>query len=309
MTSDPIRWFRMYAEAVDDEKLRLLAFEDRWHFVALLCCKAQGLLDGTDVLTRRKVAVKLGLDSRELEEIARRLAEVGLIDASSLQPMAWDRRQFKSDDSKERVRAYREKRAASGLSKSSGGYLVHYPRLMARDGNRCVYCGSQDNLCIDHVFPVIHGGTDDIDNLAIACKRCNSGKAGRTPDQAGYVICHKPALDAFTRYVSRRVTVTETAQETETETEKTKRTRSRAAVRPDSVPERVWQDFQAIRRAKRTPLTDTALNGIAREASKAGMSLSEALAMCCERGWQGFNAGWVDKPKDRTAGGKLKVAI
>ena len=97
--------------------------------------------------------------------------------------------------------------------------------------------------------------------------------------------------------------------DTETETENTRRTRSRAAVRPDSVPERVWQDFQAIRRAKRTPLTDTALNGIAREASKAGMSLSDALAMCCERGWQGFNASWVDKPKDRTAGGKLKVAI
>lgn len=227
--ADPIKWFRLYAEAIDDEKLRLLAFEDRWHFVALLCCKAQGLLDGTDVLTRRKVAVKLGIDSRELEEIARRLAEVGLIDAPSLQPMAWDRRQFKSDDSKERVRSYRER--------------------LKRD--------------------------------------CNVTETAQCCDGNGAV----------------------SSQETETETENTRRTRSRAAVRPDSVPERVWQDFQAIRRAKRTPLTDTALNGIAREASKAGMSLSEALAMCCERGWQGFNAGWVDKPKDRTAGGKLKVAI
>ena len=107
--AEPIRWFRMYGEAVDDEKLRLLAFEDRWHFFALLCCKAQGLLDGDDALIRRKVAVKMGLAIRELDEVARRLAEVGLIDAETLQPCAWDRRQFKADDSKERVRAYRER--------------------------------------------------------------------------------------------------------------------------------------------------------------------------------------------------------
>ncbi len=107
--ADSIKWFRMYVEAVDDEKLRLLAFEDRWHFIALLCCKGQGLLDGSGALTRRKAAVKLGLDTRELEEVARRLAEVGLIDAQTLQPVAWDKRQFKSDDSTDRVRAYRER--------------------------------------------------------------------------------------------------------------------------------------------------------------------------------------------------------
>jgi hypothetical protein len=107
--ADALRWFRMYTEAVDDEKLRLIAFEDRWHFVALLCCKAQGLLDGSGDLMRRKVAVKLGLSLRELDEVARRLQEVGLIDAENLQPLAWAKRQFKSDDSTERVRAYRER--------------------------------------------------------------------------------------------------------------------------------------------------------------------------------------------------------
>ena len=103
-------WFRMYSEAVDDEKLRLIAFEDRWHFVALLCCKAAGILDGEDAnLRMRKVAVKLGLDLRELGEVARRLDEVGLICKETLQPLAWDDRQFRSDSSTERVKAYREK--------------------------------------------------------------------------------------------------------------------------------------------------------------------------------------------------------
>jgi len=112
--ADQIKWLRLYAETIDDEKLRLLAFEDRWHFIALLCCKAQGLLDGSDELMRRKVAVKLGLAIRELDEVARRLEEVGLIDSETLQPLAWDKRQFKSDDSTERVRAYRERMKRQG---------------------------------------------------------------------------------------------------------------------------------------------------------------------------------------------------
>ena len=105
-----LSWFRLYAEAVDDEKLRLLAFEDRWHFVAICCCKAQGILDDEDAdRRRRKVCVKLGLLDRELDEVARRLSEVGLIHRETFQPVAWDNRQFKSDSSLERVRKYREK--------------------------------------------------------------------------------------------------------------------------------------------------------------------------------------------------------
>ena len=103
-------WFRAYTEMVDDEKLRLLAFEDRWHFVALLCLKGQGVLDETGPLLFRKVAVKLGLDVRSVEEVARRLSEVGLIDEKTLQPIAWEARQFRSDSSAARVAAYRERK-------------------------------------------------------------------------------------------------------------------------------------------------------------------------------------------------------
>lgn len=52
-------------------------------------------------------------------------------------------------------------------------------------------------------------------------------------------------------------------------------------------------DFLAIRKAKKAPLTETAIAGIEREARKAGKSLSEAIAICCERGWQGFDASWL----------------
>lgn len=69
------------------------------------------------------------------------------------------------------------------------------------------------------------------------------------------------------------------------------------AARPDDVAEPVWQDFQRLRAQKRSPLTDTALAGLRREAAKAGIGLGDALAFCCEQGWQGFNAGWY---ADRT---------
>ena len=119
-------WFRMYTEAIDDEKLRLLAFEDRWHYVAILCCKGSGLLDddSDDQLRMRKIAVKLGVQLRELDEIARRLSEVGLIDQDTLQPMNWDARQFRSDSSANRVRRHRESQKKQQLNNTKRGSNV-----------------------------------------------------------------------------------------------------------------------------------------------------------------------------------------
>ena len=58
------------------------------------------------------------------------------------------------------------------------------------------------------------------------------------------------------------------------------------------MPESLWTDFQSVRKAKKAPLTDTALDGIKREADKAGVTLEQALTVCCEAGWQGFQADW-----------------
>lgn len=62
---------------------------------------------------------------------------------------------------------------------------------------------------------------------------------------------------------------------------------------PTDVGAKIWTDFLAIRKAKKSPITETALDGIRREAEKAGMTLETALRTCCERGWQGFKADWV----------------
>lgn len=66
------------------------------------------------------------------------------------------------------------------------------------------------------------------------------------------------------------------------------------AAKPPDVTIQVWEDFIQIRKNKKAPLTETALKGIRNEATKAGWELQDALAECCQRGWQGFNAGWVE---------------
>jgi len=48
--------------------------------------------------------------------------------------------------------------------------------IFKRDGNCCKYCGSKENLSIDHIKPVLVGGSNDISNLQTLCKSCNSRK-------------------------------------------------------------------------------------------------------------------------------------
>ena len=64
---------------------------------------------------------------------------------------------------------------------------------------------------------------------------------------------------------------------------------------PDGVSESVWQDFQKLRKSKKAAITVTAMLGIKREADKARVSLQTALETCCERGWVGFKAEWLEQ--------------
>lgn len=73
--------------------------------------------------------------------------------------------------------------------------------------------------------------------------------------------------------------------------------RTSAPLCPEGVSEQVWKDYLAVRKAKRSPITDTALKAIDKEAGKAGWSLEKALSECAARGWIGFKAEWVEKAK------------
>jgi uncharacterized protein YdaU (DUF1376 family) len=66
---------------------------------------------------------------------------------------------------------------------------------------------------------------------------------------------------------------------------------------PSGVTESVWNDYLKIRKAKKLPITETAIKGLQREAVKANMTFEQVLQMCCERGWVGFKAEWAESAK------------
>ena len=70
---------------------------------------------------------------------------------------------------------------------------------------------------------------------------------------------------------------------------------------PSSVTDSVWQDWLSLRKTKKAAVTQTAIDGIEREARKAGVSLQTALETCCARGWTGFKAEWLkDKGEQKS---------
>ncbi len=63
------------------------------------------------------------------------------------------------------------------------------------------------------------------------------------------------------------------------------------------IDEQLSDDFLKLRKAKKAPLTKTAIEGIEREAKLAGITVSDALRICVERNWQSFSSKWDWKPK------------
>lgn len=85
---------------------------------------------------------------------------------------------------------------------------------------------------------------------------------------------------------------------------KERKSNTREVAKPESVSDEVWADFLSLRKSKRAPVSPTALEGMRREAGKAGWSLDRAMSECVIRGWQAFKADWV---KDQTVGPEVPL--
>lgn len=48
-----------------------------------------------------------------------------------------------------------------------------------RDGGKCVYCGSTENLQLDHIIPFSKGGATTVENLQLLCQKCNLQKSNK----------------------------------------------------------------------------------------------------------------------------------
>jgi len=84
------------------------------------------------------------------------------------------------------------------------------------------------------------------------------------------------------------------AIDTDTETEQ-KHKKTTIVATPEGVSDSVWQEFKNLRKVKKAPITQRAIDKISEEASNAGWTLEKALEECIVRGWQAFKADWVAK--------------
>ena len=89
---------------------------------------------------------------------------------------------YSSDSSRKKKRSRDLNRRA--LKRSAEGKItkdVINEVLMKYDG-RCAYCGIEcaGSYTIDHKIPLSRGGCNKIDNLALACRKCNCKKNDKT---------------------------------------------------------------------------------------------------------------------------------
>ncbi len=83
----------------------------------------------------------------------------------------------------ELLRSQREQQERLRAMREDSGRAQFREQILERDGHRCVYCGADGNLQLDHVFPRSRGGLDAPQNLVAACRRCNASKGAKTPDE------------------------------------------------------------------------------------------------------------------------------
>lgn len=97
------QWFRLYAEFATDPKVQMMSEADQRRFIMVLCLRCSN----DDVtLHDDEVAFQLRISSDEWERSKAVFLKKGLINEDNT-PTAWDKRQFVSDSSAERVRRHR----------------------------------------------------------------------------------------------------------------------------------------------------------------------------------------------------------
>lgn len=85
----------------------------------------------------------------------------------------------------------------------AGGYHLSARKrtmLFMRDGAKCVYCGSTEDLVPDHIIPRSKGGKTTFDNLVTACEPCNALKSDMNVSE---FIVYLKEPDRVSEYLDR----------------------------------------------------------------------------------------------------------
>jgi len=79
--------------------------------------------------------------------------------------------------------AIRARRRSRELAAEGNHTTEQWLALLQTYGYRCTYCGADGSLEPDHRIPLARGGTNYIENIVPACRRCNTRKRLLTEDE------------------------------------------------------------------------------------------------------------------------------
>jgi len=67
----------------------------------------------------------------------------------------------------------------------------------------------------------------------------------------------------------------------------------KAVQKPDGVSDQLWSDLKVVWKAKRKPITETAIIKIEKVSHETGMTVPAVIQMIVESNWQGVESDWV----------------
>jgi 5-methylcytosine-specific restriction endonuclease McrA len=103
-----------------------------------------------------------------------------------IQMRAYEKKWRQSNPDNLVARAHRRKARIKG---NGGSYTAkEWRALCAHYDHRCLCCGEQKPLTVDHVIPVSKGGVNTISNIQPLCGPCNSSKGDKTIDYRARAI-------------------------------------------------------------------------------------------------------------------------
>ncbi|MCU1169259.1 hypothetical protein [Stenotrophomonas maltophilia] len=99
-------WFRMYAEFASDAKVQMMSEAMQRRLLMVFCLRCS---DVTVTLSDDEIAFQMRISADELAETKALFVRKGFID-SAWNVLNWEKRQFASDSSATRTRAYRDRK-------------------------------------------------------------------------------------------------------------------------------------------------------------------------------------------------------
>lgn len=123
------QWFRMYSEFATDAKVQMLSEAMQRRYLMLMCLRCSNALV---TLHDEEIAFQLRISDEELAETKALFIKKGFID-SAWNLLNWEKRQFASDSSKDRVAKHRALQKQKQEQAGNGDVTLHETKANGLD--------------------------------------------------------------------------------------------------------------------------------------------------------------------------------